>query len=122
MLRAEDLESLSAAADSFSVWRMPRDDRYEKSECHTFLLSLEDDRHPYLRRFHSNTKRHSGSLSNDVCAGLGMQMSRQTLFRDKKKVNENYRNVISDIMHQRVYHSERVISTVDTTAPVKFLR
>ena len=118
VLCIQDLQSLSASAASFSQWHIPRDERSEKSECHAFLLSLEDDHHSYLRRFHSNTNRHAGSLSNQLNASLGTSMSRQTLFRDKKQINENYRDVISDIMHQRIFHSERGISTVDTTAPV----
>ena len=60
---------------------------------------------------------HGGSLSNQLNASLGNSMSRQALFRYKKKVlSENYRDAISDIMHQRIFHSERGISTVDTTA------
>ena len=118
VLRIQDFQSLSATPETFSSWHIPRDDRGERTECHAFLLSLEDERHSYLLRFHSNTNRHGGSLSNELQASLGNQMSRQTLFRDKKKVNGNYRNCISNVMHQRVYNSERDISTGDTTAPV----
>jgi len=110
VLCIQDLQSLSATAASFSQWHIPRDERSEKSESHAFLLSLEDDHHSYLRRFHSNTNRHAGSLSNQLNASLGTSMSRQTLFRDKKKVNENYRDVISDIMHQRIFQCDRSTS------------
>ena len=53
VLCIQDLQSLSAHCGFFlGVALIARDERSERSECHAFLLSLEDDRHSYLRRFH----------------------------------------------------------------------
>ena len=118
VLSLEDLDSKSATADSYSVWHKSRAKRLERSECCNFLMNLEDDRHPFLRRFLSNTNRHGGTLSNEVCGSLGLQMSRRTLFRDKNAVCNDYRKKINEIIHHRVFHCSWPTVTVPTAVTV----